>query len=42
MLGDEDTKEINRIGDNVKMIQQTLKYWYQILRDERLAIARNI
>ncbi|EGQ9809111.1 hypothetical protein N5K32_001041 [Vibrio parahaemolyticus] len=42
VLGDEDTKEINRIGDNVKMIQQTLKYWYQILRDERLAIARNI
>ncbi|EJG0413071.1 hypothetical protein C4D16_RS21670 [Vibrio parahaemolyticus] len=42
VLGDEDIKEINRIGDNVKMIQQTLKYWYQILRDERLAIARNI
>ncbi|ANB97471.1 hypothetical protein [Vibrio parahaemolyticus] len=42
VLGDEDIKEINRIGDNVKMIQQTLKYWYQILRDERLSIARNI
>ncbi|EJG1712284.1 hypothetical protein [Vibrio parahaemolyticus] len=42
VLGDEDIKKINRIGDNVKMIQQTLKYWYQILRDERLSIARNI
>ncbi|HCH4655984.1 TPA: molecular chaperone [Vibrio parahaemolyticus] len=42
VLGDEDIKEINRIGDNVKMIQQTLKYWHQILRDERLSIARNI
>ncbi|MCX8763590.1 molecular chaperone [Vibrio parahaemolyticus] len=42
VLGDEDIKEINRIGDNVKMIQQTLKYWYHILRDERLSIARNI
>ncbi|WP_337914920.1 molecular chaperone [Vibrio cholerae] len=42
VLGDEDIKEINRIGDNVKMIMQTLKYWFQILRDERVAIARNI
>lgn len=42
VLGDEDIKDINRIGDNVKMIQQTLKYWYQIMRDERIAIARNI
>ncbi|WP_158161010.1 molecular chaperone [Grimontia hollisae] len=42
VLGDEDLKEINRIGDNVKMIMQSLKYWYQILRDERVAIARNM
>ncbi|ENU2907324.1 molecular chaperone [Vibrio cholerae] len=42
VLSDEDIKEINRIGDNVKMIMQTLKYWFQILRDERVAIARNI
>ncbi|HFG2088581.1 TPA: molecular chaperone [Vibrio cholerae] len=42
VLNDEDIKEINRIGDNVKMIMQTLKYWFQILRDERVAIARNI
>ncbi|NCG69750.1 molecular chaperone, partial [Vibrio parahaemolyticus] len=28
--------------DNVKMIMQTLKYWTQILRDERVAIAKNI
>ncbi|ENY2605609.1 molecular chaperone [Vibrio cholerae] len=42
ILSDEDIKEINRIGDNVKMVMQTLKYWFQILRDERVAIARNI
>lgn len=42
VLGDEDIKNINRIGDNVKMIMQTLKYWFQIMRDERVAIARNI
>jgi hypothetical protein len=41
-LTDEDLKEVNRIGDNVKMLQQTLKYWLTILRDEQLAIARNI
>ncbi|MCS6235364.1 hypothetical protein G3495_09550 [Shewanella baltica] len=41
-LTDEDIKEINRIGDQVKMIQQTLKYWLQICRDEQLAVARNI
>ena len=41
-LTDEDIKEINRIGDQVKMIQQTLKYWIQICRDELMAFARNI
>ncbi|AEH12010.1 hypothetical protein [Shewanella baltica] len=40
-LNDEDIKEINRIGDQVKMIQQTLKYWIQICRDELMAFARN-
>ncbi|HDZ9215859.1 TPA: molecular chaperone [Vibrio cholerae] len=42
VLSDDELKEVNRIGDNVKMIMQTLKYWFQILRDERVAIARNI
>lgn len=42
ILGDEDIKEINRLGDSAKMIMQTLKYWFQIMRDERVAIARNI
>ncbi|CAM3818605.1 hypothetical protein [Vibrio aquimaris] len=41
-LTDEDIEEINRIGDQVKMLQQTLKYWLQICRDEQMAIARNI
>ena len=41
-LTDEDIKEINRIGDQVKMLQQTLKYWLSICRDEQMAIARNI
>ncbi|EKL9961096.1 hypothetical protein PTB57_003172 [Vibrio parahaemolyticus] len=42
VLGDDEITDINRIGDTVKMIQQTLKYWVQIMRDERMAIARNI
>uniref|UniRef100_UPI003F58898B hypothetical protein n=1 Tax=Vibrio cholerae TaxID=666 RepID=UPI003F58898B len=42
VLSDDELKKINRIGDNVKMVMQTLKYWFQILRDERVAIARNI
>ncbi|OEF93828.1 hypothetical protein [Vibrio splendidus] len=41
-LTDEDVEEINRIGDQVKMLQQTLKYWLSICRDEQMAIARNI
>ncbi|AYV25094.1 hypothetical protein L1D61_26785 [Vibrio mediterranei] len=41
-LTEEEIKEVNRIGDQVKMIQQTLKYWLQICRDERMAMARNI
>ncbi|WP_341664397.1 hypothetical protein [Vibrio sp.] len=41
-LTDEELKEINRIGDQVKMLQQTLKYWLQICRDEQMAIARNL
>ncbi|AMG31520.1 molecular chaperone [Grimontia hollisae] len=42
ILTDEEMSSINRTGDNVKMIMQTLKYWFQILRDEKMAIARNI
>ncbi|HFG1863475.1 TPA: molecular chaperone, partial [Vibrio cholerae] len=42
VLSDDELKQVNRIGDNVKMIMQTLKYWFQILRDERVAVARNI
>ncbi|MFW7525961.1 hypothetical protein ACODM8_17725 [Vibrio ostreicida] len=41
-LTDEDVEKINRIGDQVKMLQQTLKYWLSICRDEQMAIARNI
>ncbi|MCG7491842.1 hypothetical protein MHN79_20415 [Vibrio sp. Of14-4] len=41
-LTDDDIQEINRIGDQVKMLQQTLKYWLSICRDEQMAIARNI
>ena len=41
-LTDEELKEVNRIGDQVKMLQQTLKYWLQICRDEQMSIARNI
>lgn len=41
-LTEEEVKEINRISDQVKMIQQTLKYWLQVVRDEQLSVARNI
>ncbi|GLT20064.1 hypothetical protein GCM10007938_38470 [Vibrio zhanjiangensis] len=41
-LTDAELEEVNRIGDQVKMLQQTLKYWLQICRDEQMAIARNI
>lgn len=41
-LTEDEIEEINRIGDQVKMIQQTLKYWIQLCSDEQLAMARNI
>lgn len=41
-LSESELEEINRIGDQVKMIQQTLKYWTQLCTDEQLAMARNI
>lgn len=39
---ESELEEINRIGDQVKMLQQTLKYWTQLCSDEQLAMARNI
>lgn len=41
-LTKEDLTEINNIGDQVKMIMQTLKYWLTTTRDERLSISRNM
>ncbi|EGQ9519382.1 hypothetical protein J7H91_004470 [Vibrio parahaemolyticus] len=41
-LTEEEIEEVNRIGDQVKMLQQTLLYWLKICRDEQMAIARNI
>lgn len=41
-LTDKDIEKINNIGDQVKMLQQTLKYWLSICRDEQMSIARNI
>lgn len=41
-LSEDEIEEVNRIGDQVKMIQQTLKYWTQLCADEQLAMARNI
>ena len=40
-LTEDELAEVNRIGDQVKVIQQTLKYWLQICRDEQMAFARN-
>ncbi|WP_052329016.1 hypothetical protein [Providencia sneebia] len=41
-LAEDELEEINRIGDQIKMIQQTLKYWNQLCSDQQLAMARNI
>ncbi|EKT64626.1 hypothetical protein [Providencia burhodogranariea] len=41
-ISESELEEINRIGDQVKMLQQTLKYWTQLCCDEQLAMARNI
>uniref|UniRef100_UPI0040477136 hypothetical protein n=1 Tax=Vibrio anguillarum TaxID=55601 RepID=UPI0040477136 len=41
-LTKEELKEVNRIGDQIQMLQETLKYWLSIMRDEQLAAARNI
>ncbi|OEC39861.1 hypothetical protein A9G06_17095 [Aeromonas sp. DNP9] len=40
-LTEEEIEEVNRIGDQVKMLQQTLLYWLKICRDEQMAIAKN-
>lgn len=40
-LTEEEIEEVNRIGDQVKMLQQTLLYWLKICRDEQMAIAQN-
>ena len=41
-LIEEEIEEVNRIGDQVKILQQTLLYWLKICRDEQLAMTRNI
>ncbi|OOQ67602.1 hypothetical protein C1S86_23505 [Vibrio parahaemolyticus] len=41
-LTEEEIEEVNRIGDQVKILQQTLQYWLKICRDEQMAMARNI
>ncbi|EGQ8131809.1 hypothetical protein C4C99_RS18820 [Vibrio parahaemolyticus] len=41
-LTEDEIEEVNRIGDQVKMLQQTLLYWLKICRDEQMAMAQNI
>ncbi len=41
-LTEEEIEEVNRIGDQVKMLQQTLQYWLKTCRDEQMAMAQNI
>lgn len=41
-LTEEEIEEVNRIGDQVKMLQQTLLYWLKICKDEQKATAQNI
>ncbi|AUI86434.1 hypothetical protein BS333_08555 [Vibrio azureus] len=41
-LTDEEVKEVQNISDQIKMMQETLKYWLSVIRDGQLSIARNI
>lgn len=41
-LTEDELKEVNRIGDQVRLLQETLKYWLSIIRDEKLLTVRNI
>lgn len=41
-LTEEELKVVNRIGDQIQILQEALKYWLSIMRDEQLAAARNI
>lgn len=41
-LTKEDLTEVNNIGDQVKMLMQTLKYWLTTVRDEQLSMSRNM
>ncbi len=41
-LTKEDLREVNNIGDQVKMLMQSLKYWLTTMRDEQLSISRNM
>ncbi|AUI86433.1 hypothetical protein BS333_08550 [Vibrio azureus] len=41
-LTDDEVKKLQNISDQIKMLQETLKYWLSVIRDEQLSIARNI
>ncbi|EGQ8442522.1 hypothetical protein GTW15_05905 [Vibrio cholerae] len=41
-LDENDIKELNRLGDETRLIMETLKYWISILRDSKISVARNI
>ncbi|PNQ54095.1 hypothetical protein C1141_17700 [Vibrio agarivorans] len=41
-LTDDEVKKLQNLSDQIKMLQETLKYWLSVIRDEQLSIARNI
>lgn len=41
-LTEDEIKQVNDIGDQVKVLQQALLYWLKVCRDEQLASARQI
>lgn len=41
-LTEEDLQKCNKIGDDVKVLMETLKFWYRTAGDSSMAIARNV
>ena len=41
-LTSDEVKQITNIKEAIQMLQETLKYWLSVIRDEQLSIARNI
>lgn len=41
-ISEETLQQLNNLGDKVKAIEESLKYWITLIKDSMLAMARNI